>query len=680
MNTVVRLGGRPAFVAATLLAAFPPLAVPWSTGRADDPAALWSLEPVVAPVIPAPAGLTAWARTDIDRFVLAHLERDRLAPPPPAHPRALVRRLVFDLHGLPPTPQLVSTVLAAVERDGRDAAIDALVDDLLASPHYGEHLARIWLDVVRYADSNGFDWDEFRPQAWRYRDYVVRAFNADMPFDRFVREQLAGDELLDAPPRTVAEQDALLATGYLRLGPHDNAAKLFDEQDRSRAELLADLTETTATAFLGLTFSCCRCHDHKHDPFPQTDHYRLRACFAAVRFADDLPIDLADDQQATAGHNRAVDADLERFRGELALTPDTDPIARGELTARIATLEAARRVPTFGLLMTDDGTVAPATHVFLQGDHRQVGAVVEPGFPVVLDPRPFVPAVAPNPRTTGRRLALAEWIASPGNPLTARVFVNRIWQALHGRALVATPDDFGRAGAIPGDRALLDHLADRFVADGWSVKRLVRRIVTGACYRQVADGVRDHAALRRPRRLSAEQLRDALLAVSGLLDGKRDGPPVWPPLPADVLAANPAFLDDNAERTKGWYPSPADTLHCRSLFLVQKRNTPVPLLATFDLPDNAVPCGRRAVSTTAPQALTLLNGDLPADAARALAARIAREAGDDPTGRVDRLFALALQRAPTPDEATACLALAERRSWADLCRAILNTGEFVVVE
>jgi hypothetical protein len=648
-------------------------------GLAHAPRGPWAVEPLIPPVVPQPAVHADWPRGDADRFVLAKLLGDGQPPPPPADPRALARRLSFDLHGLPPAPEAVERFVGAVAAVGLDAAVAALVDDLLTSPHYGEHLARAWLDVVRYADSNGFDWDEFRPQAWRYRDYVVRAFNDDKPFDRFIREQLAGDELVAGPPRTPAEQDALLATGYLRLGPHDNAAGLFDEQDRSRAELLADLTETTATAFLGLTFACCRCHDHKHDPFPQTDHYRLRAFFAAVRFADDLPLDLAPEQELAAGHNRAVDEDLARFEAELALTAEADGPAREALSARIAALRADRRAMLHGLAMTDS-RAAPPTHLLLQGDHRQPGETVEPGIPALFDAGPIAVAAPPNPRTTGRRLALAEWIVSPANPLTPRVTVNRIWLVLHGQALVATPDDFGTAGTPPDDRALLDHLAHRFVADGWSVKRLVRRIVTGAAYRQASRGDADHVGLRRPRRLSAEQVRDALLAVSGLLDDRRGGPPVWPPLPPEVLASNPAFLDDNAAKTKGWYPSPPEALGCRSLYLVQKRNTPVPLLATLDLPDNAVPCGRRTVSTTAPQALALLNGAMAADAARAIAARVAHEAGADPDSRLDRLFALALQRPPADEERAACRNLLARGALVEVCRALLNSAEFVYVD
>ena len=659
-------------------------AVAAAAGEAAPPTAapgdgMWSVAALEPPAVPQPSAQADWPRDDVDRFVLANLLRDGLAPPPAADPRALARRLSFDLHGLPPAPEAVDRFVAAVAAVGLDAAVAALVDELLASERFGEHLARSWLDVVRYADSNGFDWDEFRPQAWRYRDYVVGAFNADKPFDQFIREQLAGDELVAGSPRTRAEQDALVATGYLRLGPHDNAAGLFDEQDRSRAELLADLTETTATAFLGLTFSCCRCHDHKHDPFPQTDHYRLRAFFAPVRFADDLALDLAPEQEVIRGHNRAVAEDLARFEAELALTRESDTPARAALAARIDALRADTRAFTHGLVMTD-GTAVPRTHVLVQGDHRHPGDTVEPGIPALFDPHPTAIPAPPNPRSSGRRLALAEWIVSPANPLTARVIVNRIWLWVHGRALVATPDDFGTAGAAPLDRALLDHIACRFVADGWSVKRLVRQLVTGATYRQAARGDVDHVGLRRPRRLSAEQVRDALLTVSGLLDDRRGGPPVWPPLPPEVLASNPAFLDDNAEKTKGWYPSPPEALGCRSLYLVQKRNTPVPLLATLDLPDNAVPCGRRTVSTTAPQALALLNGALAADAARALAARVAHEAGADPDSRLDRLFALALQRPPADEERAACRDLLARGALVEVCRALLNSAEFMYVD
>jgi hypothetical protein len=643
-------------------------------------AALWSLEPLAVSLPPVPRAHADWPRTEIDRFLLARLVDDGLDPPPPADPRRLARRLFFDLHGLPPTPEDVARFAAAVAASGLDEAAAALVDELLASPRFGEHTGRLWLDVVRYADSNGFDWDEFRPEAWRFRDYVVRSFNADKPFDRFIREQLAGDELVAGPPATPAEQDAWIATGYLRLGPHDNAAKLFNEQERSRAELLADLTETTATAFLGLTFACCRCHEHKVDPFSQADHYRLRAFFAAVRFADDVPLDLAAEQAAIAAHNERIDAEAAPLRAELEAMPESDAPARAAFAERIAAIEAGRRPFTRGMLMTDGDGAVPPTHVLAQGDHATPEEEVEPGFPAVFAPAPAVAAATANPRTSGRRLALADWIASPAHPLTARVFVNRIWQALHGRAMVATPDDFGISGDRPTDRALLDHLADRFIREGWSVKRLVRHITASASYRQASTAAVDHVALRQPRRLAAEQVRDAVLAVTGLLDGKRDGPPIWPELPPEVLDANPAFLDDNVEKTKGWYPSPPEERFCRSLFLVQKRNTRIPLLEAFDLPDNSVACGRRPVSTTAPQALMLLNGPLTIEASRAWAARVDREAGADAAARIERVFALAFQRPPAADESELCRRLLESRGLAEVCRAILNVNEFVSID
>lgn len=652
-----------------------------AAARAAPAAALWSLEPLAASdPPPPPPGHAGWPRDGIDRFILARLVADGIALPPPAAARTLARRLFFDLHGLPPTPDDVDRFEAAVQAAGPDAAAAALVDELLASPRFGEHLARLWLDVVRYADSNGFDWDEFRPEAWRFRDYVVRSFNADKPFDRFLREQLAGDELVGGPPESPADQDAWIATGYLRLGPHDNAAGLFNEQARSRAELLADLTETTGSAFLGLTFSCCRCHDHKVDPLSQADHYRLRAFFAAVRFADDAPLDLGGEREEIAAHNRGCDAEAAALRGQLEALPESEKSAREALAARIGAVEASKRRFTRGLLMTDEAATIPPTHVLAGGDHATPLEEVLPGFPVVFAAGPAVIPAPADPRTSGRRRALADWIASPTHPLTARVFVNRIWQALHGRALVATPDDFGHAGSPPADRALLDHLADGFLRDGWSVKRLVRRVALSATYRQASAGAVDHFALRQPRRLAAEQVRDAMLHVSGLLDGKRDGPPVWPELPQEVLDSNPAFLDDNAEKTKGWYPSPPEDRFCRSLFLVQKRNTRVPLLEAFDLPDNSLPCARRGVSTTPAQALMLLNGPLTIQASRAWAERVAGEAGADPAARVNRLFALAFQRAPEAEEVEACLVLAEARGLAEVCRALLNVNEFVSVD
>jgi len=640
---------------------------------------LWSLQPVKRPATPKTKRID-WAKQDLDCFVLARLEEDGVSPPAMADPRTLARRLYFDLIGLPPTPQQVAKFEKSVRRNESDEAVAALVDELLGSPRFGEHFARLWLDVVRYSDSNGFDWDEFRPQAWRFRDYVVRSLNGDKPFDQFIREQLAGDELFEGPPKTLAEQDSLIATSFLRLGPHDNAAKLFDEQDRSRAELLADVTETTAGAFLGLTLSCCRCHDHKYDPFSQADHYRFRAFFAAMQFADDLPLDLAAEQAAINQHNERLEAEAKPLREKLDALPESDKPGRERLEQQIQAIDERRRSFTHGLLMSDSAENVAATRLLFQGDHQSPRDAVEPGFPSVFDPQPATITKSNNASTTGRRLTLANWIASPQNPLTARVFVNRIWHSLTGRPLVATPNDFGWAGTPPEDAALLDWLASEFVRQGWSVKQLVRQIATSAAYRQAPTFTANHFALRSPRRLSAEQLRDSLLFVSGLLAAKADGPPIWPDLPPEVLGSNPAFLDDNPEKTKGWYPSPKADQYCRSLFLVQKRNTRVPLLESFDLPDNSTPCARREVSTVAPQALMLLNSSLSVEAAHGFADRVERDAGADPVQQVQRAFELALGRLPDPSESSACERLLAERSLAELCRALVNLNEFVYLD
>ena len=711
---------------------------------------LWSLRPVKLQGVPSVDSLTAeptTRRSLLDAWLHSGLPRSSELKVPEADSRTLIRRLSLDLTGLPPSVEDVESFERECVQELRSAggsasqAYERLVDRLLASPRYGEHQARQWLDVIRYSDSNGFDWDEFRPRAWRFRDYVIRAFNADKPFDRFILEQLAGDELLEGPPRDVSEQDALIATGYLRLGPHDNAAGLFNEQDRSRAELMADLTETTSSAFLGLTMSCCRCHDHKFDPLLQADHFRLRAFFEGVKFADDLPLDMATDQAAIREHN----AGLERQRDEVEVRRQTllaphrerlraerlarltdeerqwlkDPDDRhpeerrsrvatlrkqvepkeselkaalegdaktlhAELEKQITQINSARREFTTGLLMTDQETLPAETRILVLGDHKRLGQPVVPGFLSILDPNPAVIPKPANPKTLGRRLALARWIASPENPLTARVFVNRLWQQHFGQGLVDTPNDFGLAGSRPSHPELLDWLAAEFVRGGWSVKHLHRTVLLSAAYRQaVVDpgSLSESLGFRRsPRRLSAEQLRDALLATSGSLQLVSGGSPVWPDLPAEILQANPAFLDDNATRTKGWYPSPRERQSVRSVFLVQKRTVRVPFMETFDLPENSTSCARRTGSTVAPQALSLLHSPLAVEASQELAKRVRQEVGNESEAQVRHVFRIALQREPKPEEHEACLRLLRRRSLPELCRALINLNEFAYVD
>jgi hypothetical protein len=696
-------------------------------------------------------------RNPIDNFIVAKLEPAKLQLSPEADKRTLARRVSYDLTGLPPTPEEISAFLNDKRRD----AYERFAEKLLASPRYGEHQARLWMDVIRYSDSNGFDWDEFRPTAWRFRDYIIRAFNTDKPFDRFIREQLAGDELLDGPPKNEAEQEALVATGYLRMGPQDNSAGAFDEQDRSRSELLTDLTETTASAFLGLTMSCNRCHDHKYDPLSQADHYRMRAFFEPVKFADDVPLDVVTEQEAIRAHNKAVDEKLKPLQEQRdTLLADVKKKLRDEKVAKLSTNEQAlletpkekrtndlkdkvaavekkvepkdkevqaaldatqkkqseslakridalkkeKRPFTLALLMTDNAQKVPVTKVLFQGNHKDPRESVVPGFISALDPNPAPIRKPTNAKTTGRRLTLADWIASTNNPLTARVFVNRVWQQHFGKGLVATPNDFGLAGARPTHPELLDWLASELVRSGWSVKSLHRLIVTSATYRQrsvISETVNRKSAGKAMsaatslntdslitdyshqniRRLSAEQLRDSLLAVAGTLKlDHTGGPPIWPDLPPEILQANPAFLDDNETKTKGWYPSPKTNQNVRSVFLIQKKTVRVPFMETFDLPENSISCARRNVSIVAPQALSLLNSSLTIEASRALAERVQREVGTDAVKQIERAFELTLQRGPGREELRACLALVQQRNLTELCRALLNVNEFVFID
>ncbi|MDX1950785.1 MAG: DUF1553 domain-containing protein [Verrucomicrobiota bacterium] len=712
----------------------------WGGKRLD----LWSLKPIRR--VDPPRNNGRWARNAIDHFILHRLQSANLQPLPEADKRVLARRVYLDLTGLPPSFEQMQAFLS----DKRSDAYERLVDQLLTSPRYGEHWARQWLDVVRYSDSNGFDWDEYRKDAWRYRDYVIRSFNSDKPFDQFVREQLAGDELIDGPPTSPKEQDLLIATGYLRVGPQDNSAPLFNEQARARAELLADLTETTSGAFLGLTMSCCRCHDHKYDPLSQADHFRLRAFFEQVKYADDLPLDLKEEQAVIRAHNAQLEEVLkdltakrsalltpkeEELKAELIamlsaeeaeilkqskegadaelkkkieavekkVTPAEETViaalpreqakALEELKQEIEATKKRKRSFTVGLLMTDAEGIPPATKILFQGDHKQERNPVLPGFISAIDPNPAIIRKPVNSKTSGRRLTLAELIISPDNPLTARVLVNRIWQGHFGRGFVATPNDFGLAGAEPSHPELLDWLASELMARGWSIKQLHRLIVTSATYRQsstapgkvIAKGVAsdsENQLLWRQtfRRMSAEQLRDSALFVSGLLQEKAGGPPVWPELPAEVLQANPAFLDDNAEKTKGWYPSPPGERNVRSIYLVQKRTVRVPLLETFDLPDNSTSCARRNESVVAPQALSLLNSPFAVETATAFAARVEREAGSLPKNQVQRVFEIAFQRSPKIQELETCTQFLQQRSLAELCRSVLNLNEFVYID
>ncbi len=663
-----------------------PISVLYGGKRLD----LWSLKPIRRSAIPAVKGIS-WCRNPIDCFVLAKWEREGRIPAPDASDGVLARRTSMDLIGMPPDfDQVQSFVL-----DESPDKYDRYIDRNLNSFSFGVHWARMWLDVVRYSDSNGFDWDELRPNAWRYRDYVVRSLNDDLPFDQFVEQQLAGDELLVGAPLDEGEQDCLIATGYLRLGPQDNAAGLFNEQDRARTELMSDLTETTAGALLGLTMSCCRCHDHKTDPLSQVDHYRMRAFFAACQYADDVAIDLKSEQEVIVDHNQRLDAEIELLQPsdkveskkatEQMSLQEREQVEQAE--SKIESIKKLKRSFTKGLLMRDQGDTIKPIFVLSNGDHRTPKDPVEPGFPSVLFPNAPDMAKPVKSNSTGRRLTLARWITSQENPWTARVIVNRIWQNYFGTGIVATPNDFGVTGELPMHPELLDYLAMELIESGWSLKHIHKLVVSSSAYRQrtIADEEanvdRKYETLRTHlRRMSAEQLRDSILHVSGLLQERGGGPPVWPVLDAETLAANPAVLDDNATKTKGWYPSPPSDQAARSLYLIQKRTIRIPWMETFDLPENVVSCGRRESSLVAPQSLAMMNGSLTLQASQRLAEAIMIDKELPRNDQVHQVFQRILLRTPNKQELDSCKLFLESRTLVELCMVLLNTNEFAFME
>jgi hypothetical protein len=748
---------------------------PWPAAVAVDDRP-WAFQPIKRPAIPQIRNSQSAIRNPIDSFVLAKLRAKRLSLAPEADRRTLIRRLSFDLIGLPPTPAEVDAFLA----DRAPDAYEKLVDRLLASPRYGERWARHWLDLARYAESEGFKSDEVRPNAWRYRDYVIHSLNADMPYDRFVKEQIAGDELYPDDP------DALIATGFCRHWPDEsNAQNLLSR----RQEILNDITETTASSILGLTVGCARCHDHKYDPITQKDYYRLQAFFAAVRPRSDLvalpPRQRAEwDAKQKAWENKTATIRTEmaaieepvrrriyqdrfkRFPDDVRQAVNADPKRRTalqwvlyhkalpqlefsdstivggmkpeqkkqwtELSKSLQAFDSIKPEPLpTALGITDVGPEAPKTYRLAAGVYDKPKEEVEPGvFTILGCAVPPVPVPAAN--TTGRRAALADWLVSPSNPFTARVIVNRVWQYHFGRGIVGTSSDLGNAGDRPTHPELLDWLASCFAGKdeggrrkdegkagahstfnpqpstfnmGWSLKKLHRLIVMSATYRQ-ACAANERAARvdpddrflwRFPRqRLEGEVIRDAILAVSGTLNEKRGGPSVMPDLPAGVTA-------------RGYWKATTDPTerNRRSIYVFVKRNMRFPLFEAFDMPDTHEPCARRQVTTTAPQALMLLNDESVLEAARHFAGRVIETAGSDREAQVTAAYRLAFSRVPTAEEKslaveflarqTAILAgrsgnspllLPEPRpndrtmgaALVDLCHALLNANEFLYTE
>ncbi len=643
--------------------------------------------PAVDPPAVDPPAVDApeWSEHPIDRFVFDSLDQAGLRPNAPADRRTLIRRATYDLTGLPPDPGRVE----AFVRDPAPDAYQRLIDELLESPHYGERWGRHWLDLVRYAETNSFERDEAKPNAWKYRDYVIRSFNDDKPYDQFVREQIAGDELDEVTPETLA------ATGYYRLGiwddePADPLQARYDELD--------DLVATTGQVFLGLTINCARCHDHKIDPIPQTDYYQLLAFFADVTTygtrgdkTGNNQIDVspdrvkrkydrndaarrklqrqirtieqegiakmpAEDQRATEGPRRERQQVLDE-----KLQDHLDPTrwqTYRDLRKRLDAADAARKAlpPRESVLGLARSISDPEpTRVLFRGNPHAPGDEVEPGFPTLFaDPPPNLPESDRTPEardpersggqsesggqsdpgkkrgSLGRRRVLADWIASPDNRLAARVMANRIWQYHFGRGIVESSNNFGRLGTPPTHPELLDWLAQRFIADGWRLKSMHRRIMLSQTYRMSSrrrpepaeiDPANERLWRFEPRRLSAEEVRDSILAVSGSLNRETYGPSVYPELSPEVLAGQ-------SRPGSGWGDSPPEDQNRRSVYIHVKRSLLTPLLSAFDFPEPDRSCEARFATLQPGQALSLLNGDFVHDQAERLADQVLAELGD----------------------------------------------------
>ncbi len=687
-----------------------------------DPHWDWLLKPPTAP--PAPTvKQTAWIRNPIDHFTLSKLETQNITPAPEASRRTLLRRLYFDLLGVPPTPDQVRAFL----NDPDPQAYEKVVDQLLADPRYGERWGRHWLDLVRYAESDGFAIDGERPTAWRYRDYVIRAFNNDKPYDLFVQEQIAGDEYRGKRPSPPS--DRLVALGFLRFAPWEADA---NSKKQLRQDLLNDITGTVGSVFLGMTTGCAQCHDHKYDPIPQKDYYRLQAFFAGTATAD-LPVafgeienpkekkrlqrlheDAAEAAQTELDAQRETlkqrymklfsvkddDAKLKKFLGQLTtrnlffLEQDLPLVKEPDWRAPLKTYfdtrdrmqretELAKRYQAVAYAVRDVAPPAipevPETYVLSGGDLAARGEKVEPSFLSCVTGESKPAEIPFAGGSNGRRLALAEWIASPQNPFTARVMVNRIWQRHFGEGLVRTPSDFGKNGESPSHPELLDWLATQFVEKQWSLKALHRLMLTSATYRQSShhpdqQRLSSHDPTNRLlwrmnwQRLDAEALRDSILAVSGQLNPAPGGPPVLFSVPDDVAQGFEFFK---------WFPSSEEEQRRRSVYLIQRRSVLLPMAETFDAPNLSTSCSRRQSTIVAPQALTLLNGELTRTAANALATRV--QTAKDP---ISEAFWLTLAREPTSSERSHAERLQQqgKGGLASLGTVLFNLNEFLYVE
>jgi hypothetical protein len=710
----------------------------WSAGGGNGAPGWWAFQKVARP--PVPRGPSNWTtRNPIDAFVWTKLAALGLAPAPEADRATLARRLYTDLHGLAPTYEQVQELV----RDPAPDAYDKLVARLLDSPRYGEKWGRHWLDLVRYSDTAGFELDSYVADAWRYRDYVIDSFNKDKPYDRFIKEQIAGDEYFPEDPV------ANTATGYFCVGP--NRDGFPDQADVNRVETLTDYVDTTGAAFLGLTVGCARCHDHKYDPIPQREYYKLQAVFApAVKTRVPLSrlaslgwdvaenvrevkfYEIGDQIRAAQGRcqtklraerlaklepevREAIETDDARKtprQRELAtmyggraqaresdvracLSPEEEARLR-DIEKRLLGMFSGYRPKPFACGVTDVGDFAPKTLIpGRDGFKTEVGpgTLTALGGGDIADRSFERPTTGPIPMapTTGRRHALAAWIASADNPLTARVMVNRIWQHHFGQGIVATPSNFGARGRQPTHPELLDWLAAEFVAKGWSVKEMHKLILESAVYRQSSVGSAEAVAKDpenqwisrfRRRRLNAEELRDSALLASGALNLKAGGRPVVVPLSKEELFNMIGKPDDF------WVVTQDAREHTRrGIYLQQRRTFRLPMMEVFDAPESMVTCARRDASTTATQSLTLLNGQFLLARARELATKLSADASD--SAAATGAWRAALARDPSAVELVEAESFLKAQrtntgsregALAELVRGLLNLNEFLYVD
>ncbi|HMZ21313.1 MAG TPA: DUF1549 and DUF1553 domain-containing protein, partial [Blastocatellia bacterium] len=680
---------------------------------------------------PTRASLPAWNKNPIDAFLFAAMKAKGLKPSPRADRRTLIRRAYLDLTGLPPSPEEVE----AFVNDKTPDVWERLVDKLLASPHYGERWARHWLDLVRFADSGGFEFDVDRPDAYRYRDYVVKAFNDDKPYDQFVKEQLAGDEI--APD----SQDAMIATGFLRLGPEGGGGG-----ERGRQDSLDDIISTSTLTFMGMTVACARCHDHKFDPIPQKDYYRIQAVFfstkpvshplvapevvAAHKAETDRieklqrPIRKAKTELEAPYLKMLVDEAVSRLpeymqiawntpadkrtpgqklnvqqirktleddtlsmklteKDIVARMPAEDQAKHNELKAKLRELDKQKPKPyPTTRAIGEAGVTAQPSYFLHRGSVDTKGSLMPPGvLSVACDSEFQFPTPPANAKSSYRRRGFAEWLVAPNNPLTARVMVNRLWQHHFGEGIVRTPSNFGKMGEAPSHPELLDWLATEFVGRGWSVKQMHRLMTTSQAYQMASDDIAANVALdpenrlfwRMPRvRLEAEIIRDAILAVAGNLDRKVGGPAVYPYI-------DPKLFQSSTKRT---WPGKADddpATWRRSLYVYSKRSIRYPLFETFDQPNLINSCERRNRSTIAPQALLLMNNNFVIFESQKFAERLRKDAGEDARAQIERAFRLALGRTPTAFELakSAEFVRGSSNGLAEFCQAMFNLNEFV---